>query len=99
MKHKVYSQNKVRTSTQDRTLDSMFPLSSQNVVMTSSEAGVADSPKTPTKAVSKGREVNESECLLTSVKNLRKKVQKGKHRRESVPALIMTDQIDSVLQN
>lgn len=73
MKRKVYSQHKVRTSTQDRTLDSMFPLASQKEVASSSDVG---------KTMTKGREIKESECLLTSVKDLRKKVQKGKHRRE-----------------
>ena len=79
IKRKVYSQHKVRTSTQDRTLDSMFPLASQN---TSLDVAMAEAPNTPSNALTRGREVKESECLLTSVKELRKKVQKGKHRRE-----------------
>ena len=79
MKRKVYSQHKVRTSTQDRTLDSMFPLAGQN---TFSDVAMAEAPNTPSNALTRGREVKDSECLLTSVKELRKKVQRGKHRRE-----------------
>jgi hypothetical protein len=80
MKRKFYSQHRVRTSTQDRTLDSMFPLASQNTVVSPSNVATADSPNTPSNALTRG--VMESECLLTSVKDLRKKVQKRKHRRE-----------------
>ena len=85
-KRKVYSQHKVRTSTQDRTLDSMFPLASQN---TPSDLAMAEAPNTPSSTLTRGREVKESECLLTSVKDLRKKVQKGKHRRELVICIIV----------
>lgn len=82
MKRKVYSQHKVRTSTQDRTLDSMFPLASKNTV-SPLDVTMAEPPNTPSNSL-RGREIKESECLLTSVKDLRRKVQKGKHRRELV---------------
>jgi len=85
MKRKVYSHHKVRTSTQDRTLDSLFPVANQGSTLSSSSSDVVMSEPmpTPSNTLSKSREIKESECFLTSVKNLRKQVQKGKHRRES----------------
>ncbi|CAA7268441.1 unnamed protein product [Cyclocybe aegerita] len=76
-KRKTYSHHKVRTSLQDRTLDSMFP------VPNPSQAPAASDPTEPTpiNAPSKSREIRESECFLTSVKNLRKSILKGKHRQ------------------
>lgn len=44
--------------------------------------GKASAEGTP--PVTKSREIKESECLLTSVKNLRQNVIKSKHRREYV---------------
>ncbi|KAF9525740.1 DNA binding protein [Crepidotus variabilis] len=82
-KRKIYSHHKVRTSTQDRTLDSMFPISSHAPSKLRSGTSLeADSntsaSNTPT---SKTKDIKESECFLTSVKNLRKAVLKGKHRQ------------------
>ncbi|KAJ3514094.1 hypothetical protein NLJ89_g2573 [Agrocybe chaxingu] len=76
-KRKTYSHHKVRTSLQDRTLDSMFP------VPNPSQAPAISDPAepTPTNAPPKSREIGESECFLTSVKNLRKSILKGKHRQ------------------
>lgn len=83
MKQRVYSHNKVRTSTQDRTLDSMFPVANHSgTLASSSDLAKTDSITAPSNTLSKSREIKESECFLTSVKNLRKKIQKEKHRRE-----------------
>lgn len=80
-KKKVYSHHKVRTSLRDRTLDSMFPVTNQfQQPEASSSMSVEITP--PLNTLSKQRGVNESECYLTSVKNLRQQVAKGKHRRE-----------------
>ncbi|KAF9068865.1 histidine kinase-like ATPase [Rhodocollybia butyracea] len=71
---KVYSHHKVRTSLQDRTLDSMFPVANPSTIGTgSANASGSQSP-------SRYREVKESECFLTSVKSLRKQIIKGKHK-------------------
>ncbi|KIK70163.1 hypothetical protein GYMLUDRAFT_34643 [Collybiopsis luxurians FD-317 M1] len=72
---KVYSHHKVRTSLQDRTLDSMFPVSNPSQIGN----GASDRDE-PSPSNSRHREVKESECFLTSVINLRKKVAKGKHK-------------------
>ncbi|KAJ7839580.1 histidine kinase-like ATPase [Mycena olivaceomarginata] len=71
---KTLSQYKVRTSLQDRTLESMFP-----VVNPTHIAG-ASSAKGKSNA---DREIKESECTLTSVKRLRQKAIKGKHKQLS----------------
>ena len=75
-KKKPYSYHKVRTSLQDQTLDSMFPIANQAQIETPklSEA-------TPINTFSRSREIEESHCLLTSVKNLRQSVVKGRHKR------------------
>jgi DNA mismatch repair protein MLH1 len=78
-KKKVYSHNKVRTSLRDRTLDSMFPVTNQSQ---QPEVSSSTSEITPLNTLSKQRDVIESTCYLTSVKNLRQQVAKGKHRRE-----------------
>lgn len=69
---KVYSHNKVRTSLHDRTLDSMFPVTNPSQIGKSPSAN----PN------SRYREVKESECFLTSVISLRKRIAKGKHTCE-----------------
>ncbi|KAI0795447.1 DNA binding protein [Abortiporus biennis] len=74
---KISSQHKVRNSTKDRTLDSMFPiLASQQQKPTQGD------PSTPA-ARTPGRihEIKESECYLSSVKSLRAEVGKVKHNR------------------
>ncbi|KAJ7145341.1 histidine kinase-like ATPase, partial [Mycena crocata] len=69
---KTLSQYKVRTSLQDRTLESMFPVANPTQI---DSRGEGKSVQT-----SKSREITESECFLTSVKTLRQKALKGKHR-------------------
>lgn len=81
-KKKTYSYQKVRTSLKDRTLDSMFPVRNPTQIQDEDPSG-----KGKGKALAEGtstlrREIKESECLLTSVKNLRQNVTKLKHRRE-----------------
>ncbi|KAL6300791.1 DNA binding protein [Sparassis latifolia] len=74
LKKKTLSQHKVRTSMQDRTLDSMFPVLNQSQQANSPAAPspVAQTPKT--------REIKESQCFLGSVKRLRQDLFKGQHR-------------------
>ncbi|KAK0446015.1 histidine kinase-like ATPase [Desarmillaria tabescens] len=76
-RRKTYSHNKVRTSLQDRTLDSMFPIINPSQIDGSSSR-TATSVLSP--GMTKAREIKESECILTSVQNLRHSVVKGKHR-------------------
>ncbi|KIK02865.1 hypothetical protein K443DRAFT_96092 [Laccaria amethystina LaAM-08-1] len=75
-KKRTYSQHKVRTSLQDRTLESMFPVVNP-AQLEKSSADPSDTPGPP----SKSRDVKESECFLTSVQDLRKALVKGKHRQ------------------
>lgn len=77
-RRKTYSHNKVRTSLQDRTLDSMFPIVNPSQIEGSSSRTAASVLST---GMTKAREIKESECILTSVQNLRHSVVKGKHRR------------------
>ncbi|EEB91579.1 hypothetical protein MPER_10039, partial [Moniliophthora perniciosa FA553] len=81
---KVYSHHKVRTSLQDRTLDSMFPVANPSQIQSSSDnaSGKKGKPGGDTPAIpqSRYRDVQESDCNLTSVHNLRKAVQKQKHK-------------------
>jgi len=59
----------------------MFPVTNQSQQPeASSSTSVEITP--PLNTLSKQRDVNESKCYLTSVKNLRQQVMKGKHRRE-----------------
>ncbi|KAF9041304.1 DNA mismatch repair protein MutL [Panaeolus papilionaceus] len=76
---KVYSHYKVRTNVQDRTLDSMFPVASQSTQRPSK----TDAPATTSSpsVAAKPKEIAESQCFLTSVKNLRQQIVKGKHRQ------------------
>lgn len=90
---KTYSKDKVRMSQSDRTLDSMFPILHQPTQ--SSSPDKEDSkyrkgkekeveippPATQTPTWIKTQEIEESECYLTSVNNLREKIQKAKHSR------------------
>jgi DNA mismatch repair protein MLH1 len=78
IKKKAMSQHKVRISLQDRTLDSMFPVTNPAQI-----PGV-DNPNTgsdPPQSMSKSRDIRESECYLTSVRDLRDLVTKNKHNR------------------
>ncbi|KAJ6486921.1 histidine kinase-like ATPase [Mycena sanguinolenta] len=74
---KTLSQYKVRTSLQDRTLESMFPVHNPTQIDDTAKG------KSAAADTSKSREIKESECILTSVKRLRQKVIKGKHKQLS----------------
>jgi DNA mismatch repair protein MLH1 len=76
---KTLSQHKVRTSLKERTLDSMFPV--LNPARINSPPGESEN-NTATPGSLNPREVKESECYLTSVKQLRRSVLKGKHKCE-----------------
>ncbi|KAG7091898.1 hypothetical protein E1B28_008298 [Marasmius oreades] len=83
---KVYSHQKVRTSLQDRTLDSMFPVIDPSQIAdlagsekTSKSSGVPGTPVTPAVA-SRYREITESDCNLTSVNALRRVLVKKRHK-------------------
>ena len=84
-KKKIYSHHKVRTSLRDRTLDSMFPITNQAQIETSSPKS---SEGMPINTLSRSREIKESQCLLTSVKNLRQNIIKGRHRRGLISQLL-----------
>ncbi|KAH9926723.1 DNA mismatch repair protein MutL [Fomitopsis serialis] len=81
---KMLSQHKVRTSLQDRTLDSMFPVFSPSQQRSGNGSG-GGSPNTgtgtgtPPQNAPRVREIKESQCYLSSVKQLRAAVVKGKH--------------------
>jgi DNA mismatch repair protein MLH1 len=72
---KTSSQYKVRTSLQDRTLESMFPVVNPTQIEGQSKGKSADTTKS--------REIKESQCNLTSVKKLRQNAIKGKHKRNA----------------
>ncbi|KAK7046661.1 DNA-mis-repair domain-containing protein [Favolaschia claudopus] len=74
---KTASQYKVRTSLQDRTLESMFPVVNPTQIAESAKGA----PSTPD--TSKSRDIKESECILTSVTRLRQSAIKGKHKQLS----------------
>ncbi|KAL9709899.1 DNA mismatch repair protein Mlh1 [Leucoagaricus gongylophorus] len=82
---KKYSYQKVRTSLEDRTLDSMFlvrnptQIQDQEVSKKGKEKASVEGVLTPAKS----RDVRESECMLTSVKTLRQNVLKMRHRQLS----------------
>lgn len=87
---KVYSHHKVRNSQQDRTLESMFPVThpATQAAANDSEGEVGDTDDEPQvfeedKSLSKIRDVPESECYLTSVINLREEVKAQRHNRLS----------------
>ena len=77
IKKKTLSQHKVRISAQDRTLDSMFPVTNPARI-----SGVYTPSADPPPNVSKSKDIKESECYLTSVQNLRESTAKSKHHRE-----------------
>ncbi|KIM85752.1 hypothetical protein PILCRDRAFT_816958 [Piloderma croceum F 1598] len=80
VKKKTLSQHKVRTSLQDRTLDSMFPVANPDQIHAADSSSIgADPPQN----ASKPKDIKESECYLTSVKYLRDSVTKRKHNHLS----------------
>lgn len=83
MKRKTLSQHKVRTSLQDRTLDSMFPVVNPSQQLTNNVVLGDSSADSAAHITPKTREIKESECYLTSVCNLRQAINREKHRRGS----------------
>lgn len=97
-KPKVYAHYKVRTSLNDRTLDSMFPIANPSTQLDApsqapskyrSQPSRTQAPTPTQSAVASdttsggSRNIKESECFLTSVQTLRKEVLKAKHRQLS----------------
>ena len=80
IKKKTLSHHKVRTSLQDRTLDSMFPVANPAQISGLNDSNTTRTDRPPN--VSKSRDIGESECYLTSVKDLRDSVTENKHNRE-----------------
>jgi hypothetical protein len=78
VKKKTLSHHKVRTSLQDRTLDSMFPVANPAQISAADSSSIGADP--PQNAF-KPKDIKESECYLTSVKDLRDSVSKCKHNR------------------
>lgn len=78
-KRKTLSQHKVRTSLQDRTLDSMFPVINPAQIGANSVTNGHTDNSSP--GILKPLNVKESECFLTSVRTLRQNLVKGKHRQ------------------
>ncbi|THH32545.1 hypothetical protein EUX98_g1632 [Antrodiella citrinella] len=76
---KILSQHKVRTSQKDRTLDSMFPVVDpayrRDAGGSSSQDNGGNRPR------KKSGEIEESECYLRSVIELRARIEKGKHQQ------------------
>ncbi|KAI0938628.1 hypothetical protein AcW1_001690 [Taiwanofungus camphoratus] len=83
MKRKTLSQHKVRTSLQDRTLDSMFPVVNPSQQLTNNVVLGDSSADSAAHITPKTREIKESECYLTSVCNLRQAINREKHRHLS----------------
>ena len=83
---KIYSHQKVRTSLQDRTLDSMFPV--VNPAQVESQEAPVQNPETSSSL--KSRDIKESDCSLTSVKVLRQAFIKDKHQRMFLRPLFRT---------
>ncbi|KAF6757676.1 hypothetical protein DFP72DRAFT_890338 [Ephemerocybe angulata] len=97
-KPKVYAHYKVRTSLNDRTLDSMFPIANPSTQLDApsqapskyrSQPSRTQAPTPTQSAVASdttsggSRNIKESECFLTSVQAMRKEVLKAKHRQLS----------------
>ncbi|KAH6909546.1 DNA binding protein [Coprinopsis sp. MPI-PUGE-AT-0042] len=88
---RTYSHHKVRTSVQDRTLDSMFPVVNPSQIpgappgtqkyRTQGERTAEDTPPVASDTSSRTHEIPESDCLLTSVQALRSAVTKAKHKQ------------------
>ncbi|KIL63542.1 hypothetical protein M378DRAFT_164437 [Amanita muscaria Koide BX008] len=72
---KIYSHHKVRTSGQDRTLDSMFPVVNPARVAPPRLAS-RDADVTPS---TQPKDIKESDCSLSSIKSLRHNLVKGRH--------------------
>ncbi|KAL7284130.1 hypothetical protein ACG7TL_001411 [Trametes sanguinea] len=85
LKRKVYSHHKVRTSLKDRTLDSMFPVMhpSQRTGSSDGDSGLG-TPGAPPTPRDRDKEIQESQCFLKSVKELRAAVVRAKHHRSYI---------------
>ncbi|EGO03568.1 hypothetical protein SERLA73DRAFT_165231 [Serpula lacrymans var. lacrymans S7.3] len=77
-KKKISSQHKVRTSLQDRTLDSMFPIADPLILDDPLASTDHNSPSTSAVKVA---EIKESAVALCSVQTLRQAVVTGKHHQ------------------
>ena len=62
----------------------MFPIMNQAQIESPSPKSSEGTP------LSKSREIKESQCLLTSVKDLRQSIIKGRHKRELISPLLRT---------
>jgi DNA mismatch repair protein MLH1 len=93
-KKKTLSQHKVRTSLQERMLDSMFPIINPARIKNDNKDPSSSFEKVP----SKPRDVPESDCALTSVCSLRQAVLKGKHQRKTPTHSTMSFRICSMRQ-
>ena len=83
------SQHKVRSSQQDRTLESMFPVvhpaargvsdddGSDEVAIVEDDIVEVEEPRSSSKV----KDIPESQCYLTSVSDLRQETLAGKHNR------------------
>ncbi|KAI0076514.1 DNA mismatch repair protein MutL [Panus rudis PR-1116 ss-1] len=79
---KALPQHKVRTSTKDRTLDSMFPKVNSSQIVKGADATEDEGERPETvRRPSRSTEIKESECFLTSVRTLREAVHKVKHHQ------------------
>jgi hypothetical protein len=63
----------------------MFPIMNQAQIENSSSKSLET---TPISTLSKSREIKESQCILTSVKNLRQSIVKGRHKRTLISQLL-----------
>ncbi|KZS97086.1 DNA mismatch repair protein MutL [Sistotremastrum niveocremeum HHB9708] len=71
-------QHKIRSSQQDRTLDSMFPIVNPSQSQTAPVIDVdMETPPTPT--TTNLKDIPESQCYLASIQSLRAKILKSKH--------------------
>jgi hypothetical protein len=95
-KKKISSQHKVRTSVQDRTLDSMFPVI--NPAQIGANSGTSGKADDSSPGILKPFDVKESECFLTSVRTLRQNLVKGKHRRMCLHYPVISLEIDMSLR-
>jgi len=97
-KKKVYSHYKVRTSNQDRTLDSMFPVVNQAAQPERTSSTTQLSGAQPPTTQLKAKEIKESQCFLTSVKGLRQNLLTGKHKRKPQRVITKGNRLNSQLR-
>ncbi|KAF8624965.1 hypothetical protein AX15_005607 [Amanita polypyramis BW_CC] len=78
---RIYSHTKVRTSLNDRTLESMFPVANPAQVESLAKEQEAETQNAEASPSAKPRDVKESDCTLSSIRNLRQACVKGKHKQ------------------